>query len=391
MRFGIFLAPFHRLGENPTLAYERDLELVEDLDRLGFDEVFVGEHHSTGWETIPSPEIFMAAASQRTRRIMLGSGVVSVPYHHPYHIASRFAFLDHLTRGRVMLGCGPGQLPADAEMLGVDVMQQRNRLVEGLGVVLRLFTEDEPISIDGSWFQMKDAMLQVKPYQKPTMPIFVASSISPSGMVAAGTHGTGVLQVAAFSKGGLEGIEGRWKIAEEVAAEHGKTVDRANWRLVFPMHLAESKTGAFDEARTGGNAWIQDYFVRTIGLRQAFEDRPGQPIEEMSLESMEARGGCIVGTPDDAIRRIEELQEVTGGFGGLCFLAHEWASSEATRRSYELFARYVMPRFQGHLGPLEQSNEWAQKRQALLLGKVTAGVVGAMKDYADKKREPAAG
>src|SRR5881275_2391004 len=110
MRFGIFLAPFHRVGENPTLALGRDMELIEWLDYLGYDEVWIGEHHSAGWELIASPEIFIAAAAERTKHIMLGSGVTSLPYHHPFLVAQRFVQLDHMTRGRAMLGCGPGAL-----------------------------------------------------------------------------------------------------------------------------------------------------------------------------------------------------------------------------------------------------------------------------------------
>src|ERR671938_931975 len=104
LKFGIFMAPFHRINENPTLALERDLQLIEWLDTLGFDEAWIGEHHSGGWETIASPEIFIAAAAQRTRHIRLGTGVLSLPYHHPLLVADRMVLLDHITRGRIMMG-----------------------------------------------------------------------------------------------------------------------------------------------------------------------------------------------------------------------------------------------------------------------------------------------
>ena len=119
MKFGIFLGPFHRVGENPTLAIDRDLELVQWLDYLGYDEAWIGEHHSAGWETISSPEIFMGVAADRTRHIKLGSGVISLPYHHPLMVANRMVQLDHMTHGRVMLGVGPGALPGDAYMMGI--------------------------------------------------------------------------------------------------------------------------------------------------------------------------------------------------------------------------------------------------------------------------------
>ena len=108
MRFGIFLGPFHRVGENPTLAIDRDLELVQWLDHLGYDEAWIGEHHSAGWETISSPELFMAVAADRTRHIKLGTGVISLPYHHPFMVANRMVQLDHMTHGRVYDGRRPG-------------------------------------------------------------------------------------------------------------------------------------------------------------------------------------------------------------------------------------------------------------------------------------------
>jgi limonene 1,2-monooxygenase len=385
MKFGIFMAPFHRAGENPTLCFERDLELIEWLDRLGYDEVFVGEHHSSGWEIIPSPEIFMAIAAGRTQRIMLGSGVVSVPYHHPFNIANRYALLDHLTHGRVMLGCGPGALSADAHMLGIDTTQQRRRMVEGVKAIVRLFTEEGGVTIDGSYFKLNDAHLQVKPFQQPYMPLFVANTISPSGMVAAGELGCGVLSVAAFAMGGLDSLPKRWEVAEETAAENGKTVSRANWRLVMPIHLADSKKEALDDIRDGANMWIQKYFIETLGAQIQFQEYPNQPIEEMTIDRMAARGGVIAGTPDDAIARIRELQEASGGFGGVLALAHEWTSREKTLRSYELFARYVTPQFQGTAAEIEYSNRWAASQREMLFNKSVAGIMTAMNDYKEHR------
>jgi limonene 1,2-monooxygenase len=382
MKFGIFMAPFHRLGENPTLALERDLQLIECLDGLGYDEAFVGEHHSAGWEIISSPEVFMAVAATRTKRIMLGSGVVSVPYHHPFHIANRFALLDQLTHGRVILGCGPGALSSDAYMMGIETTTQRDRMVEGLEAVMRLFTEDGGISIDGSYFKMRDAHLQVKPYQKPHMPIVVANTISPSGMVAAGKLGCGVLSIASFAKGGVEILPKRWQIAEETAAENGKTVDRKNWRLVFPIHLAESRKEALDDVREGANRWIQEYFIDTLAARIQFEEYPGQPREEMNIDRMAEQGRAIVGTPEDAIKRINEVWEASeGGFGGLLVLAHEWAPREKTLHSYELLARYVMPKFQGMADSIQYSNKWTADRREMLFGSSVQAIMKAMNDY----------
>ena len=239
MKFGIFLAPFHRVGENPTLSMNRDMELIEWMDHLGYDEVWIGEHHSAGWETIASPEIFIGAAAERTRHIMLGSGVTSLPYHHPLMVANRFVQLDHMTRGRAMLGCGPGALPSDAYMMGIEPVTQRPRMDEALEAIMRLLRCDEPVTMKTDWFELREARLHLAPYTEPHFPIAVASTITPFGVIAAAKHGLGVLSIGAGLPGGPEALAGQWKIAEETAAKHGQVMDRKKWRVVVNTHVAE--------------------------------------------------------------------------------------------------------------------------------------------------------
>ena len=143
LRFGTFLAPHHPLGENPTLQFQSDLEFATHLDHLGFDEFWCGEHHSSGWEMIASPEMFLAAAGQVTHTIKLGTGVISLPYHHPFNVAQRIVQLDHMTRGRAMFGSGPGALPSDARTMGISPMLLRDRQDEAMGVIIRLLAGDE--------------------------------------------------------------------------------------------------------------------------------------------------------------------------------------------------------------------------------------------------------
>ena len=186
LNFGMFLAPFHRLGDNPTYSLERDLELVQHLDRLGFDEAWFGEHHSAGYEIIASPEVFVATAAERTRHIRLGTGVSSLPYHHPFMLADRMVLLDHLTHGRAMFGVGPGALPSDAFMLGIDPIRQREMMDEALEAILALLNSDEPITREAGWFTMRDARLHLRPFSRPHMEVAVAAQVSPAGPRAAG-------------------------------------------------------------------------------------------------------------------------------------------------------------------------------------------------------------
>ena len=187
MNFGIFLAPFHAVGDNPTHALRRDLEVIGRLDHLGYDEAWIGEHHSAGYEIIASPEVFIAAAAQRTRHIRLGTGVSSLPYHHPLILADRMILLDHLTLGRAMFGVGPGALPSDAFMMGIDPIRQREMMDEALEAILALFRSDEPITRECGWFTLRDARLHMKPYSRPHMDVAVAAQVSPAGETVAAT------------------------------------------------------------------------------------------------------------------------------------------------------------------------------------------------------------
>src|SRR5215469_13587431 len=237
MKFGCFLAPHHPIGENPILQFRSDLALAQRLDELGFDEFWCGEHHSSGWEMIDSPEMFLAAAGERTHRIKLGTGVVSLPYHHPYNVAQRMVQLDHMTNGRAIFGSGPGALASDAHTLGIDPMVQRDRQDEAIGIIRRLFN-GERVTARSDWFTLQDAALQLLPLQDE-MPFAVASMISPSGMTLAGKHGIGVISIGSLSREGLNALPTQWGFAEAAAKKHGKAVDRRDWRVLLSWHIAE--------------------------------------------------------------------------------------------------------------------------------------------------------
>jgi limonene 1,2-monooxygenase len=351
MKFGIFLAPFHRVGENPTYGFERNLELIQWLDKLGFDEAWIGEHHSAGWETIASPEIFIATAAERTRHIKLGTGVISLPYHHPLMVANRIVQLDHLTRGRTLFGVGPGALVTDAVMLGIETTQLRPMMDESLDVIMRLMTDPTPLTYDGGWFKLREAILHLRPFTYPHPPLAVGSSESPYGPLAAGRHGGGILSFAVL--GGLRGqvdLKKMWALAEEEADKHGKTMKREDWRLVVPVHLAETREDALNQIRVGAARQTYEYTGAALGRMPAFTG----PREDFAEHQMKA-GNWIVGTPDDLVAAIHRFEDATDGFGGLMLQANEWATREEVLKSYELLARYVMPRFQGSLVGIEAS------------------------------------
>ena len=160
LRFGLFFAPFHSAKLNPTYAFERDLMLTEHLDRLGFEEVWYGEHHSGAMEMVASPELMVAAAAQRTKYIRLGTGVKSLPYYNPFLLAETMAQLDHMTRGRAMFGVGPGALPSDAKMIAIPVSAIRHRMEESLDTIVALM-RGETVTRKTDWFDLREARLSV--------------------------------------------------------------------------------------------------------------------------------------------------------------------------------------------------------------------------------------
>ncbi|MGE0598087.1 MAG: LLM class flavin-dependent oxidoreductase [Dehalococcoidia bacterium] len=386
LKFGVFLAPHHPIGEHPTLQIRRDIELAEHCDRLGFDEFWCGEHHSGGWETIASPEMFLAAAGERTTRIMLGTGVVSLPYHHPFNVAQRIVQLDHLTRGRAMLGVGPGALPSDARTLGIEPAVQRDRMDEALGIIIRLLREDKPFSYKSEWFELNDAMLQIKPLQED-LPIVCASTISPAGMKAAGKYDVGVISIASASEEGLAALPTQWGFGETYAAEFGHTMDRSKWRINANWHVAPTKQQAIEEVAAGMLRHHNEYNVGILG-------RPGAEThsDAMAFATRAANAeGSMIGTPEDVLESIKLLQKRSGGFGTLIGFAHDWAPREAQMRSYEMFARYVIPRAQGLIEPVQRSADFVADHKAELMEKANKAVLGAIRQHnATHPREEAA-
>ena len=354
LNFGAFLAPHHPVGEHPMLQFRRDLDLVKHLDKLGYDEFWCGEHHSSGWEMIASPEMFLAAAGERTKRIKLATGVVSLPYHHPFNVAQRMVQLDYMTGGRVIFGSGPGALASDAHTLGIDPMLLRDRQDEAIGVIRRLM-RGERLTVKSDWFTLQDAALQLLPLQED-MPFAVASQISPSGMTLAGKHGIGIISLGSLSEEGLNNLPTQWGFAEAAAAEHGQTVDRKNWRVLMSWHIAETREQARAEAREGLLRHHNEYITATLqrpGAR-AFKD----PDEAVNKTAFVPGAVATIGTPDDLVARIKSLLEISGGFGTVVGFVHDWANPQNTMRSWDMVARYVVPEINGYLAGLRASQEF---------------------------------
>ena len=346
LRAAVFIPPFHATNEDPTLALERNFALVEHLDRLDFDEAWIGEHHSGGWEIIGAPDLFIAEAAVRTRRIRLGTGVLALPYYHPFIVADRIMQLDHQTRGRAMFGFGPGILPPDALATGVPVDQVRDRMEAALDAVVRL-VNGERVSGETGGFTMRDAKLQWKSYTYPRPQLLVASSGTPNGGRLAGKYGLGMLSSGFNDRYGFESLELNYRVAVETAAEYGQRFERSMWRVSAPFHIAPTRAEALADVADGYERWCT--------YRQALSPSGGAILGITSLDDINGKQRGAVGTPDDAVAVLEQLWDRTGGFGHIVMIDHGWAGWDATRRSYDLFARYVMPKFAGRNAARDES------------------------------------
>ena len=323
----------------------------------GFDEAWVGEHHSGGLETIAAPELVIAAAAERTRRIRLGTGVITLPYHNPFMVAERVVQLDHQLMGRFMLGVGAGALAYDAHMLGIDHDSIRDRMDQSLGVIIRLL-QGESVTEETDWYRLRDARLQLRPYTYPHMEIAIPAVNTASGPRTAGKHGAGLLSIAATTAKGFDALPATWEFCAQSAAAHGKVVHRRNWRLVGPVHIAETREQARANVRFGLQGWL-NYFTKVGTLPLAID---GSGAIESEIDTLVDQGIAVIGTPDDLIAQIERLQQQSGGFGCFLSMSHDWADFEQTKRSYELIARYVVPRFNGQFAPREAANRWAKEK-----------------------------
>lgn len=378
-RFGTFMAPFHVMGISPTVLFEQDLEMIELADRLGLQEAWLGEHHSGGHEPIGCPEMMLAVAAQRTRTIRLGTAVNSLPYHNPLTLASRLTMLDHLSHGRAIMGFGPGQLSSDAHMFGIDVAKQRDMMLEAASVIVRLMN-GESVTYECDWFKLRDAHLQVRPYQLPTLEMVVAAVTSPSGPKTAGRLGIGMINLSSTNPAAYEALVNHWGICEDEAKQAGKSVSRENWRLSAIMHLAETDEQARADCEYGF-AEIWRYLGEISPLPMSDPNTHWRDLLEQAIES----GFIVVGTPDTAIKVIRKLAERTGGFGSFVMTQADFANFEARKKGLELFARYVVPEFRGQLDSLRRSHDWVlsqkDKEATVWRTQTMQAIEAATRDY----------
>ena len=355
LEFGIFTMPEHPPWENWTLSYDRDVREAKLAEELGFKEYWIGEHHTGSYENVPVPEYMIAKISEATEKIHLGPGTVNLPYHDPFLVAERLAFLDQLTKGRVMYGYGGGGLPSDMEMLSIEGEDQRPMIAEAIDIIQTYTEAEEPTSYDGEYWSYDDRIVQVPPYQDDPMEA-IAGLTRERSYEMAGEMGMGSLSVyftplEAPDNPEAPDLKDHARALTEAAADAGRDpqVARNDWRIVREVYVSDSKQQAIEEIREGVE---KSYgYLIDLGLGALMKEDDEQPDDALTLEWMVENIPWIIGSPEDCIRQIKQLHQEVGGFGTLVLNSRDWMPTDLHERSLELFAREVMPAFQANKGP----------------------------------------
>jgi alkanesulfonate monooxygenase SsuD/methylene tetrahydromethanopterin reductase-like flavin-dependent oxidoreductase (luciferase family) len=360
IKSGIFIMPFHDPAKPLAQSYDEDMELVIRADELGFDEFWIGEHHTMAFENIPMPEIFIAAAMRETENIRMGPAPVCIQQHHPMHVATRLAMLDNLCKGRLNLCFGLGSVATDLEILGIAREDSPMMVAEAVEMVLELWASDGPVELTGNYWNISmkehidDAVgLGVihKPYQKPHPPIAMPITSMNSGTAkAAGRKG---FQPFAHSLIANNVVANIWETYETAAVEAGNEADRSDFKIARAVFLADTTKEAQKLARknsvTGGFRYICDLLDRSGRSRGMFKRDQDTPDSEVDVDYW-MREQIIAGDPDYALDRILEMTEETGKFGTLVMMGYDWDDKDSWVNSLELYANELMPKVNTALG-----------------------------------------
>ena len=331
LRLGAFVAPFHRPDGHPGRALRRDLDLAERLDQLGYDEIWFGEHHSGGWETVGAPDLMVAAVARTTHRIRLGTGVISLPYHHPFDVAERVRLLEHLTEGRLLVGVGAGALVEDARMLGVDPARRPELFADRLDALCELLSGDSPLSREGPGYRLANARLQLPPVRDRS-PLYIASTFAGSGLREAARRGCGALIL------GLgRDAPAKLRSAEAECAASGHVLRRDKLLLTLNLHVGPSRREAVEAIREEAEREQYDYWNAVIGM-----PAPDYPRRE-HVGRMIERGLLIASDPAGVIDALQDLLDSFGPIGGLLISARDWAGATAADESWRLLIEEVAP------------------------------------------------
>jgi alkanesulfonate monooxygenase SsuD/methylene tetrahydromethanopterin reductase-like flavin-dependent oxidoreductase (luciferase family) len=354
VQYGLFTMPSHPPERSLYDGHQWDLQVLRWADELGFQEAWIGEHHTAPWEPHPAPDLLIAQALLQTERIRLAPGGFLLPYHHPAELANRVAMLDHLAQGRLNFGVAASGLPSDWAMFNVDGTSGQNREMtrEALDIILKLWTEDEPFDYDGKYWRVSKTGLMydtlkphIMPFQRPHPPIGVAGlSKGSDTLKLAGERGFIPLSLnlnPAY-------VASHWEAVEEGARRTGRTPNRSEWRLVREVFVAETDEQAH---RLSLGAMMgrqyREYWLTLLGhfgFLDYLKHDPDLPDSAVTPEYC-AEHNWLMGSPETVARKLHEVYEQVGGFGVLLVYCFDYAENpEAWHTSMRLLVEEVAPR-----------------------------------------------
>ena len=356
MKLGTFMMPLHPPSRPPWQTLAEDREAILLADRLGFCEAYVGEHTTDLAENVTSCLMFLASLAHDTKQIVLGSGTLNLPNTHPAAVAGQVAMLDHMLKGRFIMGISPGGLMSDAEVFGNYGKDRNEMFLECINTVLAIWAGEGPYKLAGKHYGVTTEKTMIpeigqgtiiKPYQRPH-PRIVVTAVAP--------HSKGVTEAA---KRGWQPISANFLLPEWVASHWpkyaegriavGATPDPAEWRVAKSIFVADDEATAkrYGHGAEGPYHFYFKQLVRKLvgfaGRANLFKLDPSEPDSKITPDYVTQKL-VIAGTVNSVVDQILAFRAQTGPFGTLLYPCHDWMDPALGRRSMQLMAEEVMPR-----------------------------------------------
>ena len=355
MKLSYFMMPVHNLGRDYHATLMEDAESIVLADELGFAEAWVGEHYSSAVEQITSPMMFLAHLAARTKQIKLATGVICLPQYHPATIAGQAALLDHLTKGRFIMGVGPGGLSSDFELFGVADLDRNEMMLESMDMIHAIWAGEPPYDISGKYWNVSTQKTLIedlgqgfigRPLQQPHPPI-VVTAVAPfsKGVEEAAVRGWDPISANFLMPAW---VKSHWPRYVQGCKRGGRTAEPKNWRVAKSVFVARDAATAKAYATDPDGPYV--YYYRSLftklkknGRIELFKTRRDQPDDEVTLEDICDRL-IIHGTPDSVADQVLAFESEVGAFGTLLYAGKDWKDRELGRQSMILMAEQVMPR-----------------------------------------------
>ncbi|BAL87946.1 putative luciferase-like monooxygenase [Actinoplanes missouriensis 431] len=348
MEIGLFYA-YQLPDTTPSEGFEWDLQTARWADGYGLTEAWFSEHYTVGYERWCSPELQIAAVARETTSLRLGTGANLIPYHHPVALAYRLMMLDHMTKGRLMVGFGAGGFSTDAHLFGTQMPAQNHEMLEeGQQLIRQIWAnEGEALKVAGKHFSVDIPALEQplhlgshwRPYQPGGPRVAVAGFTPASSTIREGGARGDIPMSIAFTN---EYLASHWAAYCEGAARTGVTPNREDWRIVRDVVVADTDEAAWELAYSEPYRRVYEEWVIPHNMPMLLKMMPGVRPEDITFEAFSQ--GWIVGSPETVTEALVAEQQLTGGFGKL--LVHNMdfhREPDGYRRHLELLGTVVAP------------------------------------------------